>query len=99
MRVSAWNGGKNTYGVRVGVPNREAHFDCSWTEIKVEIDGQFHRFRLTPGFWRKCPEFRDRGVPIVREWLRRHFTFDWPDRQPPKFELVPIGGNRFHLEI
>jgi hypothetical protein len=61
MQVSAWNDGANTYGIRVGIPNRDEYFDPSWTEIEVEMEGHFQRFVLTPGFWSHCPEFRDRG--------------------------------------
>ena len=97
MQVRAWNDGGNTYGIRVGIPNRDAHFDATWTEIEVEIEGTFHRFSLTPGCWNHCPEFRDRGSPVIREWLRTHHVLDWPRGDPPQFELVPLAGNRFRL--
>lgn len=97
MQASAWNNGGNTYGIRVGAANRDAHFERAWTEIEVEIDGQFHRFDLTPNFWTTCPEFRDSGGTVIRDWLRRHHTTDWPSGDPPRFELLPLGGNRFRL--
>ena len=76
---------------------RSGKSDPTWTEIEVEIDGRSHRFALTAGFWNKCPEFRDRGAPVIRDWQRRHRTLDWPKGHPPRFELVPMGGNRFRL--
>ncbi|VTS03695.1 Uncharacterized protein OS=Nostoc sp. (strain ATCC 29411 / PCC 7524) GN=Nos7524_2975 PE=4 SV=1 [Gemmata massiliana] len=100
MRASAWRGGStnnSTYGIRVGRPNRDEFFSSNWDKIEVEIDGAFHSFALTGGFWRKCPEFRDRGEPILREWLRRNHTLDWQKGTPPTVELVPLGGNRFRL--
>ena len=97
MRASAWNDGKSTYGIRVGKPNRDKYFNSDWETIEVELDGRFHTFNLTPSFWRDCPEFRDRGRPIIREWLRRHHSLRWPRGQPPRFELVPLGGGRFRL--
>jgi hypothetical protein len=97
MQASAWNDGGSTYGIRVGIANRDAHFDRTWTEIEVEVDGQFRRFALTPGFWNKCPEFRDSGGTVIRDWLRQHHTLDWPAREPPRFQLLPLGGNRFRL--
>jgi hypothetical protein len=39
MQASAWTNGDGTYGIRIGVPNRDEHFDRTWTEIEVEIDG------------------------------------------------------------
>jgi hypothetical protein len=97
MRARAWSNGGNNYGIQVGVPNRDACFDPTWTEIEVEIDGWFYRFALTSGFWNQCPEFRDCGSPVIREWLRLHHTLDWSSGNPPQFELVPLGGNRFRL--
>jgi hypothetical protein len=97
MNATAWNDGGNTYGIRVGFSNRDRFFEASWTEIEVEIDGEPHRFPITRGFWNRCPEFRDRGSSVIREWLRRHHTTEWPKRQPPRVELLPLGGNRFRL--
>jgi hypothetical protein len=97
MRVTAWSNGKGVYGIRVGAKNRIAFFDASWEEIEVEIEGEVRRFRLTDGFWRDCPEFRDRGSPTIREWLRRHRTISWPKGRPPQIELIPLADNRFRL--
>jgi hypothetical protein len=93
MRATAWNSG-NTYGIRVGSPNRDQFFDRSWYEIEVEIEGQWHHFALTAGFWNHCPEFRS---PIIREWFARYQLLKWSHGNPPTFELRPLGGNRFRL--
>ena len=97
MEVSGWSNGRGTYGIRVGFPNRAAFFDKSWSEIEVEIDGQFHRFQLRDSFWNRCPEFRDSGGTVIRDWIQRHRALDWTNGQPPRCELVPLGGNRFRL--
>jgi hypothetical protein len=94
MNVSAWSDGTTTYGIRIGKRNRAAYFQSSWSEIELELDGRFHRIPLSAGFWNKCPEFRS---PLIREWLTRHGLLDWPEKAPPKFELVPLGKNRFRL--
>ena len=94
MQVSAWSNGKGTYGLRVGEPNRERFFRDQWDEIYLEIEGEMHRVGLTGGFWEGCPEIRD---PVLREWLRRHRSLQWPRGHPPRAELVPLGGNRFRL--
>lgn len=97
MEVSAWSSGSGTFGIRVGTPNREQYFNRSWTEIKVEIDGDTHRFSLTSGFWNKCPEFRDTGSEVIQEWLQRHYTIKWPKGYPPRFQLLSLGAARFRL--
>ncbi len=98
MRVTGWSNGGGTYGIRIGSRNRSKFFDVNWTEIEVEIDGEVHRLALTDGFRRKCPEFRDRGGPVIREWLRRNRTLSWPKGPPPSMELTPLGGNQFRLD-
>ena len=92
--VSAWSGGNGTYGLRVGRENRDRYFDRRWDEIQLEIDDKNHRLRITAGFWNQCPEIRS---PVVRTWLRRHRTLEWPRGRPPKMELVHLGENRFML--
>ena len=94
MEVRGWSSGGGTYGLRVGVPNRDEFFRPEWDEIEIEIDGRLHPVRVTGGFWHQCPEVRS---PIIRDWLRRYRTLKWPKGEPPKAELVPLGGNRFRL--
>ncbi len=97
MEATAWSSGGGIFGIRVGIPNRDKYFVRSWNLIEVEVDGHFFKFRLTPGFWNQCPEFRDAGNTTIRDWLQRHHTIDWPSRQPPRFQLHPLGGARFRL--
>lgn len=97
MEVTAWTNGGGTYGVRIGVPNRDTYFDRAWPDVEVEIDGQTHEFNLTAGFWNACPEFRDAGGTAIRDWLQRHHALQWPVGKPPRFQLLPVGGKRFRL--
>ena len=76
--------------------NRNLCFNRAWNEIIVEIDGQLHAFAITQGFWNKCPEFRDRGSPVIRNWLQRHHSLEWSGKSL-RFELKPLDGNRFQL--
>ncbi len=93
MKVSAWKGG--TYGIRVGHQNAEKFFKGLRT-IEVQIDGHFEVFKLSDTFWTTCPEFR--GVAIAR-WLKKNGLAHWPKGRPPRFELTPLGGNRFRLTL
>jgi hypothetical protein len=96
MRASAWKNGGETYGIRVTHADRNAYFRPEWTEIHVEIDREWHRFPVTPSFWRKCSEFRDQGR-VIRDWLQRQFGLPWARGNPPQVELTPLGDNRFRL--
>jgi hypothetical protein len=98
MIVSAWLGGSgSTYGIRVGFNNRQEFFDRAWEWIEVEIDKNLYKFKLTPGFWHHCPEFRDAGTMVIQEWLRRNYNIPWERGNPPKFSLEIIGNQRFRL--
>jgi hypothetical protein len=92
MEAKAWRGG--TYGIRVGRENAERYFSKKWPNIEVDIDGQFHSFRLSGTFWATCPEFRG---AVIRDWLTEQGLSPWPKGQPPEVELTPLGGNRFRL--
>jgi hypothetical protein len=97
MNASAWSNGAGLYGIRVGVANRDAYFNRSWTEIAVELDGLWHMFAVTGGFWNDCPEFRDRDG-IISSWLVKHYgSLDWPTGHPWEVVLMPLSGNGFRL--
>lgn len=104
MKVTAWRNGKfsnpkTVYGIRVGATNRTAHFPAGLEQIVVEMDCEAQTFRLTDGFWRKCPEFRDAGGGAIRGWLEQHHTTDWARGSPPQFELHPLRApGHFRLE-
>jgi hypothetical protein len=94
MQASAWHNGSGTYGISIGKPNRDRYFDRSWKAIQVEIDGEVHDLPLSRGFWVDCPEVRS---SVIKDWLRRNGRLSWPTRDPPRFELTPLGANRFRL--
>jgi len=97
MLVTAWNNGGDQYGIRVGKVNRGKYFSPSWNAIEVDVEGKLHQFALTSGFWRNCPEFRDSGQPIIKEWLTKHKTLNWPKGKPPQMQLMPLGSDKFRL--
>ncbi|KIN13921.1 hypothetical protein RO22_18030 [Halomonas sp. KHS3] len=97
MKVSAWSNGKNQYGIRVGKPNRREYFDPRWEAITVTVNGVAHRFALTKGFWKDCPEFRDKGQPVIGQWLASQDLLNWPRGKPPKLVLSHIEDNCFEL--
>jgi len=94
MIVSAWKGG-GSYGIRVGNDNAHRFFDKSWNHIEVKVGSIFYKFKLSPTFWSTCPEFRGK---IIENWLKSQRLVPWPKGNPPKFELIPLGNNRFWLK-
>ena len=94
MKAKGWKGA--VYGVRVGSVNANRFFPKGVTCVEVEIDGHLHSFPLRGTFWKKCPEIR--GAPIGR-WLRAHGLAPWQSGHPPQVDLLPLGGNRFRLQL
>ena len=94
MQVRGWSNGDGTYGLRVGARNQREFFRPEWDEIRIEIDGARHAVRITESFRNQCPHVRS---PVIRDWLRKHRTLEWPEGDPPTAELVPLGDNLFRL--
>lgn len=97
LQVCAWKGSNNNFGIRIGKKNRDRFFKKEWLSINVEIDGADYTFKLTKGFWKSCPEFRDPAIVtqdssiksyIIKEWLKSNFEIPWKYRHPPKFKLI-----------
>lgn len=98
MDATIWAGsGKKQLGIRVGPANRSRYFNPAWHQVVVEMDGQLRHFNLSPGFWKRCPEFRDGPEAHIKTWLARHSLSDWPKGEPPRLLLEPLGGNHFRL--
>lgn len=100
MRVTAWKNGsfsnpRVSYGIRVGVENRNRHFQRQWRSVVIQTDdGLSEDVRVSDGFWKKCPELRHN---FLTGWFKRRGLVPWPERRPPEFDLNVIAGNRFLL--
>jgi hypothetical protein len=97
LDVGAWRSGTAAkpggYGIRLLSADRK-FFERRWTWIDVEVSGTRHRFNITPGFWNKCPEFRDNEHHPLRQWIQQ---FHWKKGTPPRFALVAVGPQHFRL--
>jgi len=101
MIVAGWNNGKANnvtgggYGIKIRRKDRDNYFRKRWTSVALELDnGDVVDVRLSPSFWRKCPELR--GVRIGK-WMLDYGLAPWPRGKPPRFQLEPIGNRRFRL--
>lgn len=101
MIVSAWYNGDTVYGIKIGRADRPEHFSKDWDSVRLSIAGQPEiTCPLASTFWGSCPVIRDHAF---REWFTqlghvRDKQKTWERRQPPKFRLLPVSGNRFTLE-
>ena len=88
MIWSAWSSSKTTlpqgsYGLRVGNENRNK-FSTTRNEYFLILDGEKHLVHISPGFWSKCPEIRDKAIKI---WLEKQGKLTWKKGDPPKFNV------------
>ena len=102
MIVTGWNNGAWRpngvgYGVKVRKQDRDKHFQREWASVLITIDGNDSvRIELSSSFWRDCPELRSRKVGA---WMRAQGFSTWPAYKPPKFKLIPSGGQTFELVL
>ena len=93
--VSAWHDGNGSYGLRVG-KHRDDNFDQAWKSVVLELAGQDASFEatLTESFWRTCCEIRHRSIA---SWFEELGLKKWRYKKPPKFTMICLGENRFHV--
>jgi hypothetical protein len=99
MEVSAWRNGQHSantmYGLTIPRSARDRFFDWSWWEVIVILpNGDEATASLRPTFWATCSELRGAGIG---RWLRSEGLAPWPKGAPPRFELMPLGENRFDV--
>ena len=101
MIVSGWNNGQGNnvsgggYGIKMSPKDRDNHFHKTWTSVAVELDtGEVVDARLSPSFWRNCPELRRKEIG---KWMLDQGLAPWPKGKPPRLSLEPIGIRRFRL--
>ncbi len=97
MIVSAWHDGHSTYGVRILDREVSLWFRPEWETVRVRLPGRDEAVEvpLTESFWHGSPELRS---PFLKDFFLRHELIGWPKKQPPRFELEPIGGGEFQLK-
>ena len=102
MLVSGWKSGKFdarravALGLRVGRENVERFFGKNWDLVLVQIENQTISMKVTKTFWTTCPELRN---PAIGAWMRKKALVPWPNGKPPEMQLIPMGRNRFRLDL
>lgn len=105
MIVSSWsNGSVNPwtgagYGIRVTKEDRDAHFYRDWGCIELELPGEADFCKVNidkDSFWNNCSELIKKEIGA---WLIENNYGTWPEGEPFTFDLIPIGGRRFSLQI
>jgi hypothetical protein len=104
VNATVWNNGHHHesgagYGIKISASDRDRHFKRSWGSISLRIEDQPDGFEVNvdkDSFWSEgCREL----IHIrIGSWLRKKKIAPWPKREPPKLELIPLGGRFFRLQ-
>ena len=102
MEVVAWNNGQHHesgagYGIKLDASDRDQFFDKSWESVLLVLPGgnEVAINIAKDSFWNEtCRELISSDIG---RWFVSSGNAPWPKGQPPKFELNPIGGNKFAL--
>lgn len=86
-----------TYGLRFGINGRKL-IEGHPTFVTLALHhGPTIQIEITPGFWERCPEIRDRRIG---EWFRAlNITLPWPHGKPHRFIVSRIATNSFKVEL
>jgi hypothetical protein len=107
MIVSGWYDGHSTYGLRVLEADVSLYFRPEWDTVSVYLPDQKEPaiIPLTTSFWEGSPELRSPRIKSffvrydrIKSFFVRYELSQWEKKQPPKFELVPLGEGVFRLE-
>jgi hypothetical protein len=97
MRATGWqSGGGVILGFRVGKQNALKSFRREWKSVTLELGDEVVDVRLSPAFWRDCPELKSREIST---WMKLHRLFPWARGKTPNFELVEVGTRRFKVSV
>lgn len=104
MIVTAWNNGKHHesgagYGLKISQKERDQYFKREWSSVFLMLPSSntVIEININKGsFWDNCRELIHKEIGL---WLRTNGFAPWPDRKPPKFELIAKEKARFQLKI
>ncbi len=105
MKVAAWNNGRHHgsgagYGVKLKAEDRDRYFQRTWTTVSIELEGEVVPISVNVGkasFW--SPVCRELINQAIGAWLIKHRRAPWPTGEPPSLDLIPSGGDHFHLRL
>lgn len=97
MEVSAWSSGGPIYGIRIGKDLRDKLFDRNWETVNLFLGKSCEavQVKITKGFWKKCPELRDKAI---KHWFEEADLLEWERGSPPKFKLTVVGEQCFRVQ-
>lgn len=103
IEVTGWNNGTKSlsgagYGFKVSITDRDNYFKREWNTVLLELPDSPEMVECNinkDSFWNStCHELINKKIG---QWLIKKRYSDWPDGNPPKFEMVQIEDNKFKI--
>jgi hypothetical protein len=100
MMATGWKNGRRDsphveYGLKLEASDRDRYFRREWRAVRIDLpDGSFAKANTMGEFWGKCAELRSTDLG---RWMFGHGYAPWKQRQPPRFKLEHLEGNRFRV--
>lgn len=96
--MTAWNNGGAGYGIKVNVNDRDRFFKKAWQSVTLELEKSPAQAKVNiakKSFW--TPVCRELIKKEIGGWLQANGLDSWPEDNPPKLWLEPLGNQRFLL--
>ena len=101
MIVTSWNNGDfnesgSGYGIRIKIKDRGIFFQNHWKTIQIGLEGENEQIsvRLSPSFWKKCPELRHMNIG---KWFLKNGIGKWKKQVPYHLILNSVEDGIFFL--
>lgn len=105
MIAVAWNNGAHHptgagYGIKLETGDRDRYFKREWKTVALGLEGFGGLVEVNidkPSFW--GPGCRELISKEIGTWLLERDKAPWPEGQPPKLRLEPIGNAHFSVRF
>ena len=99
--VKTWSNGKanektgSGYGLRIGKKNRDKYFSDN-LEYSLILDNKRIKVNITPGFYKECPEIRDKKIGM---FLINNNLHKWKSRSPHLLNMIKLDDKTFGIKL
>lgn len=99
--VKTWSNGKanektgSGYGLRIGKKNRDKYFSDN-VEYSLIIDNKKIKINITPGFYKECPEIRDKKIGM---FLIKNKLHKWKSGNTNSLNMIKVDDKTFEIKV
>ena len=99
--VKTWSNGKanektgSGYGLRIGKNNRDKYFSDNVKYFLI-INNKKIKMNITPGFYKECPEIRDKEIGM---FLVNNNLHKWKKRSTHPLNMIKVDDETFELKL